>query len=302
MALDAQHPRAVVELVGHNLADALEGAAAGTGGALGLVADPSVRQVRGQRLALVLLLLPCADGTVASSSNSHSIAADGLFQQALLLGIDGVRPGCEPQPLEHGHLVCEFVDGGSLECHLVVATCNLKLVGCGPSSEREDQLALLLRVQVVKVGRVDRGRYGAPTSSRASAHSAIALQHADHLSFADPLPRQTEHQRIELGMGQAEGGAAILGPDDFPWCRHRADSQIPMPSCTRNFMRLANARCGRAAPKTRTTGVIAHPESRQDGDLHGGAPSGAGQRVPGGMLVRLVGSVRYSLIVNTTER
>ena len=81
-----------------------------------------------------------------------------VFQQALLLGIEGFRLGGELQSLEHGHLVRELVDGRLLERDLVVAACDLELVVCGPSPQGEDQLAQLLRVQVVKVGRVDHGR------------------------------------------------------------------------------------------------------------------------------------------------
>lgn len=81
------------------------------------------------------------------------VSIDGLFQQALLLDIEGFGLGGELQPLEHGHLVRELVDGGLLECDLVVAACDLELVGCSPSPQGEDQLAQLLRVQVVKVDR-----------------------------------------------------------------------------------------------------------------------------------------------------
>lgn len=52
----------------------------------------------------------------------------------------------------------ELVDGGLLERDLVITAFELELIGCGSSSEREDHLAQLLRVQVVKVGRVDHGR------------------------------------------------------------------------------------------------------------------------------------------------
>jgi len=162
VTLDAEHAWLVVELLGHILADALEGAAAGTGGALGFVADLPARQVRGQCLALGLLLLTLRrrHGRELFQLTLHrcQVSIDGLFQQALLLHIEGFGLGGELQPLEHGHLVRELVDGGLLERDLVVAACDLELVGCSPSPQGEDQLAQLLRVQVVKVGRVDHGR------------------------------------------------------------------------------------------------------------------------------------------------
>lgn len=72
VALHREHARLIVEFLGHILADALEGAATGTGGALGLVADLPARQVRGQRLACFSRL---ADEAPASFSSSSSIAA-----------------------------------------------------------------------------------------------------------------------------------------------------------------------------------------------------------------------------------
>jgi len=45
--------------------------------------------------------------------------------------------------------VRELVDGGLLERDLVVSACDLELGGCSPFPQGEDQLAQLLRVQVV---------------------------------------------------------------------------------------------------------------------------------------------------------
>ncbi|MCY1556410.1 hypothetical protein D9M68_931560 [compost metagenome] len=126
------------------------------------MADLSARQVRGQCLALGQLLLALRGRRLREvlqlTLHRCQVGVDGLFQQALLFGVEGFGLGGELQPLEHGHLVRELVDGGLLERDLVVATCDLELVGCSPSPQGEDQLAQLLRVQVVKVGRVDHGR------------------------------------------------------------------------------------------------------------------------------------------------
>lgn len=126
------------------------------------MADLPARQVRGQRLALRLLLLVLRRwrGLKLRQLALHrrEVGVDRLFQQALLFSVEGFRLGGKLQPLEHSHLMRELVDGGLLERDLVVTACDLELVGRGFSSEREDHLAQLLRVQVVKVGRVDHGR------------------------------------------------------------------------------------------------------------------------------------------------
>lgn len=58
MPLDGEHAGNVVELLGHVLADALEGAAACAGGRLGFMGDIDARQVCWQRRATRLLLVP----------------------------------------------------------------------------------------------------------------------------------------------------------------------------------------------------------------------------------------------------
>ena len=79
----------------------------------------------------------------------------------------------------------------------------------------------------------------------------------DDAGLADALPRQTEHECVELRAGQRHEVRPL------PWARRtcrwlsrRAASHTPMPSCTSTFMRLARrlanryAWWGRAAPKT----------------------------------------------------
>jgi hypothetical protein len=45
---------------------------------------------------------------------------------------------------------------------------------------------------------------------------AAALQNADDAGLADALPRQAEHQGIELGAIQAERRGASLGQMNLP--------------------------------------------------------------------------------------
>jgi hypothetical protein len=113
--LDREQAGRVVELLGDVLADAPQLTAATAGGALGLVADLPPRQLGRQRLALRRLLLG-RPGTglscsISRASEIRKVGVDGLLEQALLLGRERFALRGELQPLEHGHLVRELVDG-----------------------------------------------------------------------------------------------------------------------------------------------------------------------------------------------
>jgi hypothetical protein len=122
VALDAEDTGLVVELLGHVLADALHGLAAAAGGVVGFVVNLPARQVRGQLLALGLLLFFGRGlGRLVNfdlGSDCSQVGIQRLFDQAFLLGAVGLGLRSELQPLEHGHLVCELVDGGLLEGNL----------------------------------------------------------------------------------------------------------------------------------------------------------------------------------------
>jgi len=154
VALDGEHPGRVVQLLGHVLADALERAAAAAGGVLGLVADLAAWQVRRQLLALRCALLALAllvgRDLVELGLQRRQVGIDGLFEQAPLLGVEGLAPGGELQPLEHGHLVRDLVDRGLLERDLAV-------LGDDGAQQRADHLAQLRRVQLAQVRGVDHG-------------------------------------------------------------------------------------------------------------------------------------------------
>ena len=147
MALDGEHARRVVQLLGHVLADALECTATPACGVLGLVMNLATRQVGGELLALGLLPLACAPivgpDLVEFGLQRCQVGVDRLFEQALLLGVEGFAPGGELQPLEHGHLVRDLVDRGLLEREL--------------AHQRANHLAQLRRVELVQLRRVDHG-------------------------------------------------------------------------------------------------------------------------------------------------
>jgi hypothetical protein len=119
MALDGEDTGLVVELLGHVFADALHGLAAAAGGAVGLVADIAPGQVRRQLLALGLLFVLGRGlaGLVELDLGCEcsQVGIQRLFDEAFLLGAVGLGLRGELQPLEHGHLVRELVDGGLLE-------------------------------------------------------------------------------------------------------------------------------------------------------------------------------------------
>ena len=76
------------------------------------------------------------------SRERGQIGVQRLFDQALLLGRERLGLGGELQPLEHGHLVRELVDGGLLEGDLASMTLDHLLRGA-------QGLAQLLRRQAV---------------------------------------------------------------------------------------------------------------------------------------------------------
>ncbi len=173
--LDGEDTGLVVDLLGHVLPDALELAAAGTAGVLRLVVDLAARQVGRQRLALGLLLVALGGWRghelLELAGQGLEVGVQGLFEQARLLGVEGFALGRELQPLEHGHLVRELVDGGLLERDLAlaagdvaiaarnlrVAAADLGLLGRQLAHQGANHFAQLLRVELFELRRVDHG-------------------------------------------------------------------------------------------------------------------------------------------------
>ena len=119
VALDGEHARLVVQLLGHVFAHALHGLAAAAVGGFGLVVHIAARQVRGQRLALRKLLavavLRARLHLLDLGRHCRQVSVQRLVEQALLLGVERLRLGSEFQSLEDGVLVRELVDDGLLE-------------------------------------------------------------------------------------------------------------------------------------------------------------------------------------------
>ncbi len=181
MALDGEHARLVVQLLGHVLADALHGLAATTARIRRLVRHVATRQVGGKRRALgrLLLVLVLLVGLLAMALQLAvelvDVGVQRLLQQASLLGREGageaLAGGGELHPLEDRHLVRELVDERLLEGELVVTLLDLG----------EQRLHGLphLRVQGVQLLRTDHGQPSCRSVElSASAHPAIARARA----------------------------------------------------------------------------------------------------------------------------
>ena len=161
MALDGEHARRVVQLLGHVLADALERTAATAGRVLRLVMDFAARQMSRQCLALGLLLLACVllagPDLIELGLQRRQVGVDRLFEQALLLGVEGLGLGRELQSLEHRHLVVDLVDQRLLEGDLPIAALDELILGRHLGHQRAQHLAQLLRIQRVDVLLGDHG-------------------------------------------------------------------------------------------------------------------------------------------------
>ena len=132
----------------------------------------------------------------ASSSRlqRRQVGVDRLFEQALLLGAEGLALGGELQPLEHRHLVRELVDDGLLEGRISV-------IRRWRASRRRTSAQLLVswsRCAASITGRDRAARLRAVCIDLSAIARALDLQHADDAGLADALPRQAEHERIEL--------------------------------------------------------------------------------------------------------
>ena len=157
VALDGEHARLVIELLGHVLADAFHDLAAAAGGVLGLVADLAARQVRGQHLPLRCLLVRqrCLAGLdrFDLGGQCRQVGVQRLLEQALLLGVERFRLGLKLQPLQDRVLVRELVDQRLLEDHIPIAPGDQLILEVDFGTQTAQCLAQLLWVQGVD-GRV----------------------------------------------------------------------------------------------------------------------------------------------------
>ncbi len=122
MALDREHARLVVQLLGHIFPYAFHLAATAAGGGRRFVANLAPRQMGRQRLAPGLPLLARRS---LGRCELFDLVADGLqvgiqrfVQQASLLGAVALALGGELQALEQRVFMSELVDEGLFVSHL----------------------------------------------------------------------------------------------------------------------------------------------------------------------------------------
>ena len=160
------------------------------------------------------------------------IGVEGLLEQAALLAVQPLAV-CGELPAPHDrHLVGELVDLELPAVQLLILAADLL-----------DQLG----GEVAQLLRVHRGELIAYLHACDGAIAAAKLatkrysQHADRCVFANALPRQSDHQRLQLLERDRHLRADVrVHPAEAALMQIvRAHSQRPMPSCTSTLRRLA---------------------------------------------------------------
>jgi len=201
MALDREDARGVVELLADVLADALHLAAAGTGGGIGFVADLGPRQFMRQRRALGLARWAVDGGRAQALQflfNGSEVRGNRFLEQQALARVKLFGAAAELPALQDRHLMGELVDLGLAKVKLPILVGDLL-------HQRQGQRAQLLRIEVGKGGGFDHGHEcAAARGPRLFMQSRIAwgLHHRDDAPFAHAVPRQAQHQRVELSAGE----------------------------------------------------------------------------------------------------
>jgi hypothetical protein len=161
MPLDGEHAGNVVELLGHVLADALEGAAARAGGRLGFVVNIDAWQVCRQRRAAWLLLVV----GLGRRAQLRQLFFDGgqvgvkrLFQEVGLRRVELLAALSEAQALVLCELVGELVDLGGLERDLARELLDRAVLGLEQAlllsevlDEPEGHLAQLFCIEALQL-------------------------------------------------------------------------------------------------------------------------------------------------------
>ena len=187
------------------------------GGVLGLVVDLAARQAApaaagawavASRPSLARWLRPCS----ISAGQRRQIGVDGLFEQALLLGVEALGCGRELQPLEHRHLVGELVDDGLLERDL--ASCWRRRRSAVRTTSRSCCASSVSR-SVVSITEGDRAGCACAIAHQQLRQLRGRYSTRDDAGLADALPGQAQHQGIELRAGQRQRAGRVLGPDEL---------------------------------------------------------------------------------------
>ncbi len=165
MALDREHARLIVELLGDVLADALQRTAATASSRGRFVDDFFARQVRRQGRAFGLLLVALVGDfgrhLVDLGLQRFEVGLDRLEQQPLLFARIGFAGGGKFDPLEYRHLVRELVDQRLLGMHL------------GHQARR--QRAQLCGIKMIEIGRRSHARQCARTAAARESKQFTSL-------------------------------------------------------------------------------------------------------------------------------
>ena len=162
MALDREHARRVVQLLGHIFANALELAAALAGCGVGFVVDIHARQVGWQSSTFGLLgwlgiRLRWRREVLEFLLDGGKVFVEGLIEQADLCAVELLPAAAELMALEHSHLVRELINLGlAVHQFLGVAADRLVQLGdllvllCNFAHQAREQFAQFLRAQLVQ--------------------------------------------------------------------------------------------------------------------------------------------------------
>lgn len=206
VAFHRKDARRVVELLGDVLAHALHRAAAGAVRVLGVVGDLAPRQCRGQRRAPGRLLrfvgLRRKHGLEFGQLlvDRRDVGVDRLVEQQPLLGAHPLTGTVELQPPQLRQLEGEFADLG-------VAPGDLLGVATSAIEQGLREFAQLLDIEFIELVRIEVrevDRHRRPVShwpiigTIGASGNGRELHQRDGSGLTDALPRQSEHECVEL--------------------------------------------------------------------------------------------------------
>ncbi len=206
VALHREHARRVVQFLGHILADALECATAGAHRISWLVTELGAGQVRWQRCALGLLLGGSLGiGTLERlqlEADRLKVGLERLIEQLALIALQLLAAGRELPALENRHLVGELVDLELLQTVVLLRLGQLLLRFDQLTDHAGSELTQLICVHLCQLVDREHGHDRATSQCRrTSIHArlqAFLLRNPNRRAFADPIPRQSDHQPLEL--------------------------------------------------------------------------------------------------------
>lgn len=186
------------------------------------------RQRRAPRLLLRKRLLVGALERLELQADRLEIGFSRLLEEMPLLALQLLAARRELPALENRHLVGELVDTQLLERNLAL---GVRELGNQPGSE----LAQLIRVQLLQVlcAVHDDDRAISRRTTRSYAIRIVAA--SPSRCHGSPMTSARSCSVVSVSVLPAWAGAHVK----LPWCSRRAHNQMPRPSCTSTFMRLA---------------------------------------------------------------